>query len=61
MSLWTDRTVKELLARVAELERRLDAVPSTETPEELIAAYVHKFNKKPHHFMKPESIREALK
>ncbi len=72
MSLWTDRTVKELMARVSELERRMDGpsgpvfTPTAEDPmgctaSDLAARYTEKFGKKPHHFMKPESIREALK
>ena len=72
MSLWTDRTVKELLARVSELERRMDEKyeprpaigfhnPAGDEVAMLTARYTEKFGKKPHHWMKPESIAEALK
>jgi len=66
MSLWTDARVKELMARVSELERLMVHQPIVQDPmedtaTELAALYEKKFGKKPHHFMKPASIREALK
>jgi len=66
MSLWADARIKELLARVDALEKRLDEPEEEDNRtsmylEELIHDYTKKFGKPPHHRMKLETIEEALK
>ena len=63
MSIATDAKVRELERRVAVLET-LAATIGVETqpsmPADLVQRYMQKFGKKPHHFMKEDSIRKAL-
>jgi len=55
MSIATD-------AKVRDLERRVALLENSKPPNSpsLVERYMQKFGKKPHHFMKEESIRKAV-
>lgn len=70
MSLRDGYAIKELQAEVAKLRDRVAALEqniiegdvSRETqPEDLIQKYMDRYGKPPHHRMKPETIKEALR